>query len=420
MNDQRLDSIIADWLGEGPERGPRHGLDRALAATRRVEQRPAWTFATRWIPQPARSWRVVVPQSAVLLLLLLVGLLIVALLAVAVGGRPPRITSPFGEAGQRLVAFEQIGSIAVSRIDGSAQRTLTAGIPYARSPQFSPDGKRVAFVAPTAMAGLAGRLYVVPVDGSKRPIELSRGIEVSANKVSNVAWSPDGTRLAFAGHVEGIDRIFVAAADGRSLTPITDLSADRDLPAWSPDGTRIAFRTREPDGVRTRLQTALPDGGDIAEVTLVIASDAALSKLRFGGASKPFSYAYNPGFGSQTSAFVDLSFQHVNQIWTEGIGGFADNGIPWSPDYQKLAVLTARDGVIIADHDPTTPYHGNLRRLGPLADCWVDWAPDGTGLYGGSPGDCSQTILIPLSDPSNTYRLPGSSSGTASWQPLAP
>ena len=44
MSDLRLDSIIVDWLREGPEAGPERGLERALAATRPIRQRPAWAF----------------------------------------------------------------------------------------------------------------------------------------------------------------------------------------------------------------------------------------------------------------------------------------------------------------------------------------------------------------------------------------
>jgi len=59
--------------------------------------------------------------------------------------------------------------------------------------------------------------------------------------LSDLRWSPDGTRLAFS-----------SARDGRSILGVFDLnegelrwltnSADRDnLPRWSPDGTRLAF-----------------------------------------------------------------------------------------------------------------------------------------------------------------------------------
>ena len=50
MNDDALDQILHDWLGEGPERGRTEALDRALAATHRTVQRPRWR-ALSW---PAR------------------------------------------------------------------------------------------------------------------------------------------------------------------------------------------------------------------------------------------------------------------------------------------------------------------------------------------------------------------------------
>ena len=46
MNDHS-DRQLSAWLREGPERGPQHGLERALAAARRTGQRPGWTFHER-------------------------------------------------------------------------------------------------------------------------------------------------------------------------------------------------------------------------------------------------------------------------------------------------------------------------------------------------------------------------------------
>ena len=48
---ERFDAVMADWIREGPDRGPTEGLQRALAATRRVSQRPGWTFPQRWLPE---------------------------------------------------------------------------------------------------------------------------------------------------------------------------------------------------------------------------------------------------------------------------------------------------------------------------------------------------------------------------------
>src|SRR6185503_1866577 len=47
---ERSDSALRAWLELGPDRGRPEALERALAATRRVPQRPGWTYPERWLP----------------------------------------------------------------------------------------------------------------------------------------------------------------------------------------------------------------------------------------------------------------------------------------------------------------------------------------------------------------------------------
>jgi WD40 repeat protein len=57
------------------------------------------------------------------------------------------------------------------------------------------------------------------------------------------AWSPDGTRLAFASHRDGNWELYLwSAADG-SVTRLTNHPAYDGAPTWSPDGTRLAFES---------------------------------------------------------------------------------------------------------------------------------------------------------------------------------
>nr|WP_291819724.1 hypothetical protein [Candidatus Microthrix sp.] len=56
--------------------------------------------------------------------------------------------------------------------------------------------------------------------------------------VSGVAYSPDGTRIATAGH-DGTARVFDAAT-GEELTVCTGHNGWVSGVAYSPDGTRIA------------------------------------------------------------------------------------------------------------------------------------------------------------------------------------
>ena len=58
-----------------------------------------------------------------------------------------------------------------------------------------------------------------------------------------LAWSPDGGKLAFDSARDGNDHSFIGVYDTKAktltyLTPTTDRSG---MPRWSPDGTRIAF-----------------------------------------------------------------------------------------------------------------------------------------------------------------------------------
>ena len=96
---------------------------------------------------------------------------------------------------------------------------------------------------------------------STRPIAGS-STSVSTDSVQP-AWSPDGSRLAFARRAtDGIFELWVANADGTDPTRLTsgqDPEFDQLDPAWSPDGSWIAFHTEE-DNAHSMLSLIHPDG----------------------------------------------------------------------------------------------------------------------------------------------------------------
>ena len=113
--------------------------------------------------------------------------------------------------------------------------------PRIADPQLSPDGRTVLFVK-TTTDGRTGRrnadIWSVPADGSGEPKALISG-ERSEN---TPRWSPDGKRIAFLANRDGATQVYIADADGGDVEKLTSVPAGAQAPLlWSPDGSRVAF-----------------------------------------------------------------------------------------------------------------------------------------------------------------------------------
>src|SRR5690606_22061449 len=61
--------------------------------------------------------------------------------------------------------------------------------------------------------------------------------------VQTVAWSPDGSRIAFSGMAGGLSDLYVLDLASGSVRQLTDDRFANLHPAWSPDGGTLAFVT---------------------------------------------------------------------------------------------------------------------------------------------------------------------------------
>jgi len=138
----------------------------------------------------------------------------------------PDIPPP--QAGQ--IAFSRDGKIYRANTDGSGLIQLSSG-PGDGEPAWSPDGSRIAF----ARGGDGGGIYVMSADGAN-PVR-------RATSGGSPTWSPDGQMVAFSCRVNLGDGICTVGADEDGAAMDTLLAQQGQLtnPAWSPDGTRIAF-----------------------------------------------------------------------------------------------------------------------------------------------------------------------------------
>ena len=102
-------------------------------------------------------------------------------------------------------------------------------------PTWSADGRRLAFLA--LGVGDLRDAYVVDADGKNL-----RNVSNSPEDENRVAWSPDGTRLAYVRNPDTSNAnafFMVADADGSNARPVPGPPLSPDQLLWSPDGARL-------------------------------------------------------------------------------------------------------------------------------------------------------------------------------------
>ena len=137
----------------------------------------------------------------------------------------------------------------------SVKRRITSHdlyrIRFVRDPRIAPDGKRAAFVL-TAVDRADNRyrssIWLLDLEGDCQPRRLTAGPKSDGNP----QWSPDGKRLAFISDRGATGEREEAAGGGKPQIWLLDLNGGeaRQLTfvrggvgdfRWSPDGQRIAF-----------------------------------------------------------------------------------------------------------------------------------------------------------------------------------
>ncbi len=215
------------------------------------------------------------------------------------------------------------------------------------SPEFSPDGQKIAFASDRA--GETFDIWVANADGSN-PIQLTH----ENGAAGTPHWSPDGRFVVFDLHTpEGEGALYmVNVADGRSKRLTRERSEDR-LPTFSPDGKWIYFNSNRSGTAQFWRMPA--NGGEAQQVTengadtgLVSADGKTLYYTRIGEGL--FAVPVTGG----TEQLVDRSVRPRSfSVTSDGIyfittrrgDGLYDLGV-LDPSTLKKRVLSRLDGPI--------------------------------------------------------------------------
>jgi Tol biopolymer transport system component len=106
-------------------------------------------------------------------------------------------------------------------------------------PVVSPDGKQIAFALADPLTG-GYDIYVMRSEPQSPTNQPKRLTFFGTRGAYDPDWSPDGKQIAFVGDGPQSD-IYVMNADGTDQTRITSNPAQDSYPAFSPNGKYIAF-----------------------------------------------------------------------------------------------------------------------------------------------------------------------------------
>jgi Tol biopolymer transport system component len=268
-----------------------------------------------------------------------------ALLAV-LGGPAPGASAQVVENGR--IAFQSNRGpqpfccrIVTMNADGSDIRPLLRNFEDSWDPAWSPDGSRIAF------ASLRGHfdLFTAGADGRN----VQRLTKDQKTRDSSPAWSPTGDELAFVSTIDGNFDIFRMDADGTNVVNLTHSPDANDCgcfepffvfaqPAFSPDGGEIAFSSdlADPDG-NLDVYIMDRDGSNIRRLTTDPAIDA-----------EPDWSPDGTSIAFQSDRDDDME---IYLMGTDGalIDQLTDNGATdiqpdWSPDGTRIAFISDAGG----------------------------------------------------------------------------
>jgi TolB protein len=246
---------------------------------------------------------------------------------------PPGAISFSASEGDRLGSPTHV--MAVPAYGGKPVDVALPMMPstYTGQVAWSSDGSRLAFVAGRAHHVRAqagdGNLFVMHADGTHLK-QLTSGASVSAP-----SWSPSGGQIVVVRN-QGTELIVIDAT-GDGIHVISSRHGYYQVPAWSPDGRWIAVQSAPVGALDVESVYLLhPDGSDLHRVP-----GSTLSEGFPAWSPNGARLAYRSG---ERIWLMNADGTHRRQLTHCRLPCVADYSPAWSPDGRRIAFTRQEDG----------------------------------------------------------------------------
>ncbi len=195
----------------------------------------------------------------------------------------------------REEAWSTNHDIYIVPLTGGAPRQLTTNPAADGYPQYSPDGKYIAYRAQQRSGFEADRWQLMLYDRSTGAVRsLTPAFDAS---VGTPLWSPDSRQLYFDAEERARTPIFVVSIKGSDVSKVVDGRTNHDINI-SPDGSFLVF-TRVGATRPSEIYRAGTNGQGIRPVTVV--NDAVFARLVI---PEPESITFAGADGARIQAWV--------------------------------------------------------------------------------------------------------------------
>ena len=244
------------------------------------------------------------------------------------------------------------------------------------TPALSPDGTKLVFTG-------EGRLDVTDLNGRQASGLWSRshvGLTTPTGAFLDPAWSPSGRQIAFIylpgnGQAPEIDVINADGSGRHAVIKSREISASGSVAAlaWSQDGTQLAFAT-----TLTKPQASpggIPAGGIAVVGTSGGPVHTILTRVLGGVISLSWAPGPLPLFSNGHQAGISEANGHGGAKPVLLCGTCLDFHASWAPDGVHFAAVRAGKGVIVASIGK-----GVQATFGPADVTYVQWGGGGTSV----------------------------------------